>query len=84
MATLKSIDVLRVCPACGPVEATVDIGGRPFCAECFAVFLEKLVPITRMQTFENEMDVDEEGHYLCPHCQKLTPNGRTCQHCGRG
>lgn len=82
MAILKSIDVLRVCLVCGPVNNTVDIGGKQFCAKCLAEALETMVPVVKMQVVENEVEVGE-GHYLCVHCGKLTPNGRTCQHCGR-
>jgi late competence protein required for DNA uptake (superfamily II DNA/RNA helicase) len=82
--TITSIDVRASCPRCGIVDETTTIAGNEYCSVCLTMaLLSAGAQVVEMKTIKVEREVDEEGHYLCAHCGKLTANGRTCQHCGR-
>lgn len=84
MATTKVLEVRAMCPVCGLIDKFTVLGGTRFCSICLSQHLIAAgVPVMEMKTIEVEREVDEEGHYRCAHCGKLTANGRTCQHCGR-
>ena len=85
MATLRSIDVVRGCPKCGPVEDFTEIGGTAFCSRCLAVVLRDrlMVPVAEMQTVRNEIETGLYN-YECPFCGKLRDTGESaCPHCGK-
>lgn len=76
-----AIDVLVVCPRCGPVSETFETDGERFCAKCLARHLRiSGVPQTEMRQVDSRVEL-----HLCPHCGASYPHSQStvCLICGK-
>jgi len=85
----ESIDVLLVCPRCGPGPKPIVIDGTRFCSRCMAHYLRQFqaehVPVMEMRQVRKEYDVNDPSgpktYCSCGHSWHGA--GASCPKCGK-